>query len=77
MDNSIFQRREIKFLVDSRQRAMLEQAFRGRMVPDPHGESTICNVYYDTPDYRLIRWCGPRWRSPSIRKSSACAAMAG
>ena len=55
MDNSIFQRREIKFLVDSRQRAMLEQAFRGRMVPDPHGESTICNVYYDTPDYRLVR----------------------
>ena len=32
-----------------------EQAFRGRMVPDPHGESTICNVYYDTPDYRLVR----------------------
>ena len=55
MDNSIFQRREIKFLVDSRQRALLEQAFRGRMVPDPHGESTICNVYYDTPDYRLVR----------------------
>lgn len=55
MENSIFQRREIKFLVDSRQRALLEQAFRGRMAPDPHGESTICNVYYDTPDYRLVR----------------------
>ena len=24
------------------------------MVPDVHGESTICNIYYDTPDYRLI-----------------------
>ena len=55
MANDIFQRREIKFLVDSRQRAFLEQAFRGRMVMDPHGESTICNIYYDTPDYRLIR----------------------
>ena len=55
MDHGIFQRREIKFLVDSRQRAILEQAFRGRMVPDPHGESTICNVYFDTPDYRLVR----------------------
>ena len=55
MENSIFQRREIKFLVDCRQRAILEQAFRGRMAPDPHGESTICNIYYDTPDYRLVR----------------------
>lgn len=25
------------------------------MVPDEHGESVICNLYYDTPDYRLIR----------------------
>lgn len=55
MANDIFQRRESKFLVDARQRALLEQAFRGRMAPDPHGESTICNVYYDTPDYRLVR----------------------
>lgn len=55
MDNGIFQRREIKFLVDSRQRALLEQAFRGRMTPDPHGESGICNIYYDTPDFRLVR----------------------
>lgn len=55
MENNIFQRREIKFLVDARQRAILEQAFRGRMAPDPHGESTICNIYYDTPDYRLVR----------------------
>lgn len=55
MANDIFQRREIKFLVDSRQRALLEQAFRGRMAPDPHGESTVCNIYYDTPDFRLVR----------------------
>lgn len=26
-----------------------------RMVPDKYGRSTICNLYYDTPDYRLIR----------------------
>lgn len=55
MENSIFQRREIKFLVDARQRAILERAFRGRMAPDPHGESTICSIYYDTPDCRLAR----------------------
>ena len=55
MENNIFQRHEVKYLVDSRQRALIEQAFRMYMAPDPHGESTICNVYYDTPDYRLIR----------------------
>ena len=41
--------------MDSRQRTYLEQAFRDRMVMDPHGESTICNIYYDTPDFRLVR----------------------
>ena len=55
MDNRIFQRRELKFLLTGEQRAALEADFADRMVPDPHGESTICNIYYDTPDYRLIR----------------------
>lgn len=55
MNERIFQRHELKFLVTGEQRASLETAFAERMVPDPHGESTICNVYYDTPDYRLIR----------------------
>ena len=55
MENDIFQRYEIKFLLDRRQRAVMEQAFAEHMQPDPHGESTICNIYYDTPDYRLIR----------------------
>ena len=55
MENNIFQRHEIKFLADSRQRAYMEQVFADTMIPDPHGESTICNVYYDTPDYRLVR----------------------
>jgi SPX domain protein involved in polyphosphate accumulation len=55
MVNDTFQRREVKYLLDPRQRAALEQAFRSRMIPDPHGESTICNIYYDTPNYRLAR----------------------
>ena len=55
MENNIFQRHEIKFMLDSRQRAIVEQAFARHMRPDPHGESTICNIYYDTPDYRLVR----------------------
>ena len=55
MENNTFQRFEIKYLLDSRQRAILEQAFRSHMSPDPHDESTICNIYYDTPDYLLVR----------------------
>ncbi len=53
--NAIFERRELKFLVSAEQREALERAFDEYMIPDPHGESTICNVYYDTEDYRLIR----------------------
>ena len=26
-----------------------------RLRPDAYGKSTICNLYFDTPDYRLIR----------------------
>lgn len=55
MNENIFQRWELKYLVDDRQRGALERAFRDRMTPDVHGESTICNIYYDTPDFRLIR----------------------
>jgi SPX domain protein involved in polyphosphate accumulation len=55
MNEAIFQRWELKYLVNERQRAALEQAFCGRMTPDFHGESTVCNIYYDTPDFRLIR----------------------
>lgn len=52
---NVFRRRELKFLVDERQRQTLEQVMRERMVPDRYGLSTICNLYYDTPDFRLIR----------------------
>ena len=55
MDVTVFKRREIKFLVSAEQRAMLEEAMKEYMIPDEHGESIICNVYYDTPDFRLIR----------------------
>ena len=53
--SNTFQRYEIKFLVNAEQRALLEKAFQGKMKPDPHGDSTVCSIYYDTPDFRLIR----------------------
>lgn len=51
----VFRRRELKFLVNEQERQALEQVMKQRMVPDKYGRSTICNLYYDTPDYRLIR----------------------
>lgn len=52
---SIFMRYEIKYMVTDEQRWQIEYAMRDDMIPDEFGESTVCNVYYDTPDYRLIR----------------------
>ena len=55
MSGFTFERREIKYRITAAQRAALEAAVGTRMSPDEHGDSTICNIYYDTPDYRLIR----------------------
>lgn len=55
MSMNTFERKEIKFLVTAAQRKALEKAFPLRMKLDAHGESTICNIYYDTLDFRLIR----------------------
>ena len=52
---NVFQRRELKFLLSEPQLSIIKEAINNRMIPDPHGLSTICNLYYDTPDYRLIR----------------------
>ena len=55
MNGYTFERRELKYRITDAQRAALEAAFGTRMVPDEHGESTICNIYYDMADHRLIR----------------------
>lgn len=52
---NVFRRRELKFLLDPVQREGIEALLRQRMAPDKYGHSTICNLYFDTPDYRLIR----------------------
>lgn len=51
----VFCRRELKFLVDDAQRTALEQIFVQKMAPDIFPHSSIRNIYYDTPDFRLIR----------------------
>lgn len=50
-----FKRYEIKYLLDEKQYRELRGATSDRLVPDQYGKSTISNIYFDTPDYRLIR----------------------
>lgn len=50
-----FERREIKYLLTPAQRGELLSAAGERLREDRYGWQDICNVYFDTPDDRLIR----------------------
>ena len=50
-----FQRYEKKYILSRAQQEYIMKNMRVRMVPDEYGQYTICSVYYDTPDWRLIR----------------------
>lgn len=51
----VFERSEKKYLITNEQQQALLFALRDHLIPDKYGESTINNIYFDTPDYRLIR----------------------
>ena len=51
----VFKRYELKYLLDRRQLDAILQAIAPYMAIDQYGRSTICNIYYDTPNFRLIR----------------------
>lgn len=55
MNIHVFERRELKYLIGTEQRRALEAAIRLRMEEDSHGRNTIMNIYFDTPDMRIIR----------------------
>ncbi|MBR5430273.1 MAG: polyphosphate polymerase domain-containing protein [Firmicutes bacterium] len=50
-----FQRYEKKYLLTAEQYQAVRAGLAGRMLPDRFSRYTICNVYYDTRDFRLIR----------------------
>jgi hypothetical protein len=50
-----FLRVEKKYLLDQLQHAAVLNAVSARMTQEKYGASTILNIYYDTPDWRLIR----------------------
>ena len=51
----IFKRYEIKYMLNSEQLSFLKQEMEKYMIADEHGKSTICSLYFDTPQYLLIR----------------------
>ena len=54
-DQMIFKRCEIKYMLDVTQAELLKKLMDQYMVADEHGVSTICSLYFDTPDHLLIR----------------------
>ncbi|MBR1846185.1 MAG: polyphosphate polymerase domain-containing protein [Bacilli bacterium] len=52
---SVMKRYELKYILTAEQRAFLEKELVGHMEVDQYGLTSIASLYYDTPDYRLIR----------------------
>jgi len=51
----VMKRYELKYLLSGAQAAFLKDRLAGRMQLDQYGRTSIASLYYDTPDYRLIR----------------------
>ncbi len=51
----VFERVEKKYVINKAQFDFIMDKLAKRTIPDAHGESLISNIYFDTPDYRLIR----------------------
>ena len=52
---NVMKRYELKYLPDRGQTAFLVNRLQGHMEPDRYGLTSISSLYYDTPEYRLIR----------------------
>ena len=50
-----FKRYEQKYLLVPEKYLSLRRSLDGLIEPDEYFESTVCSIYYDTEDYRLIR----------------------
>ncbi len=50
-----FKRYEKKYMLKETQYNRLRKELNQRMEEDQYGLHTICNIYYDTPDFRMIR----------------------
>ena len=55
MRQETFKRYEKKYILTEEQYACLMLVLGGMFQQDLYGRHKVCNVYFDTPDYRLIR----------------------
>ena len=53
--SNLFKRVEKKYLLSGEKYAQLMTALADYITPDEYPHSTICSMYYDTPDFKLIR----------------------
>ncbi|MBR5739247.1 MAG: polyphosphate polymerase domain-containing protein [Lachnospiraceae bacterium] len=51
----VMQRVELKYAINAEQTAFLVEKLKGHMEVDQYGKTSVASLYYDTPDYRLIR----------------------
>lgn len=54
-EQMIFKRSEIKYMIDEDIFRKLMEVMKKYMIADDYGRSTVCSLYFDTPDYLLIR----------------------
>ncbi len=52
--NTVFKRYEKKYLLEKEQYEKVQGVLEPYMHVDEYGLSTICNIYYDTPQYDLV-----------------------
>lgn len=52
---NFFRRVEKKYILTEKQYLFFKEAIKDKMIEDEHGKSTICNLYFDTEQYDLIR----------------------
>lgn len=52
---TVFKRYESKYLINKEQYMKLLSLIKDKMKQDIYGHSTICNIYYDTDSFLLIR----------------------
>ncbi len=50
-----FQRYEMKYTLDDKKYCLLREKLQDKMLVDHYGKVTVCNIYFDTPEHRLIR----------------------
>ena len=52
---SVMKRYELKYVLTKEQTKLVCERLKGHMVVDEYGKTSIASLYYDTPNYRLIR----------------------